>query len=265
MVLPLALLAAVARARWAGRVMGNARTRIEELERLQASQATLRTQDAEARRKVAHELKTPLTSVKGLAQLLAQFNLSAEERNRVAAMVVAETSRLAGMVDDLLDLERLGLREFERDAKPLDLSALWGRRVEILRAGAGRPIELDAAPGLWVRGDPALLDRVLENLVGNALKFSPAGTPVRVRLGPEDGWAVLDVLDGGPGVPPGERERIFGRFARGSAQGLAPGLGLGLAVVAEVVAWHRGEVRALEGPEGGALFRVRLARLRGAE
>jgi len=265
MLLPLVVLAGLARVRWAGRAMGDARSRIEELERLQSGQAALRTQDAEARRVVAHELKTPLTSMKGLAQLLAQFNLSVEERNRVAGMVVSETSRLARMVDDLLDLERLGLRDFHRDARPLDLSALWGKRVEFLRAGTSRAVTPDLAAGLGVMGDPALLDRVLENLVANAVKFSPEGAPVAVVLREEEGWAVLEVTDRGPGIPDGERDRIFGRFARGSAQGMAQGLGLGLALVAEVVAWHRGEVRVLEGPGGGSVFRVRLPLVRRAE
>jgi two-component system sensor histidine kinase TctE len=70
--------------------------------------------------------------------------------------------------------------------------------------------------------------------------------------------AVLEVEDRGPGIPAEERARIFGRFARGSTQGLAPGLGLGLALVAEVVAWHRGEVQADDGSDGGSCFRVRL-------
>lgn len=238
--------------------MGEARSRISELETLQGALAEAKVQDAEARRVVAHELKTPLTSVRGLAQLLAQFDLSPPERNRVARMVVSETARLAQMVDALLDLERLRLREFERDARPLDFSALCAERVDYLRAGTSREIVAEAGTGLPVLGDRALLERVLENLVSNAFKFSPEGTPVRINLRAEGSMAVLEVEDRGPGIPLEERDRIFGRFARGSAQGLAPGLGLGLALVAEVVAWHRGTVEADEGSGGGGLIRVRL-------
>ena len=261
MFLALLLVGALAgglRARRAGLAMTHARSRITELEGLQATITEARQEDAEARRVVAHELKTPLTSVKGLAQLLAQFDLSAPERNRVARMVVSETSRLADMVDALLDLERLRLRHYDRDAQPLDFSALCAERVGYLRMGTTRAIETNLAGGLWVLGDKALLERVLENLVSNAFKFSPEGAPVRMGLSAENAMAVLEVEDHGPGIPVPERARIFGRFARGSAQGLAPGLGLGLALVAEVLAWHRGTVTADEGSDGGSCFRVRL-------
>ena len=197
-------------------------------------------------------------SVKGLAQLLAQFDLSAPERNRVAQMVVSETSRLAQMVDALLDLERLRLRNYDRDAQPLDFSALCAERVDFLRAGTQREIVADFGIGLHVLGDKALLERVIENLVSNAIKFSPEGSPVRIGLRAEGSLAVLEVEDRGPGVPRPERAKIFGRFARGSAHALAPGLGLGLALVAEVVDWHRGTVEADGGPDGGSIFRVRL-------
>ncbi|GLH74960.1 hypothetical protein GETHLI_34620 [Geothrix limicola] len=246
------------RARQSRRAMHEAQRRIAELESLQSSLADLRQQDAEARRVVAHELKTPLTSVRGLAQLLAQFDLSGPERNRVAQMVVTETARLAEMVDALLDLERLRLRDFGQDARILDLSALCLARAGYLRAGTERNIEVDVEADLRVLGDQALLERVLENLVSNAFKFSPAGSPVRLSLRSEGSMARLEVEDQGPGVPVQERGAIFGRFARGSAQGMAPGLGLGLALVADVVAWHGGTVTVEAGAEGGSLFRVRL-------
>ncbi len=238
--------------------MSDARSRIMDLESLQETISEARLQDAEARRVVAHELKTPLTSVRGLAQLLAQFELSVPERTRVARMVISETSRLAHMVDALLDLERLRLRDFAKDAQPLDLSALCIERVDYLRAGTQREIVADVGTALHILGDKALLERVIENLVSNAFKFSPEGSPVRIGLRAEESMVVLEVEDRGPGVPVHERARIFGRFARGSAQGLAPGLGLGLALVSEVVTWHRGTVEADEGSVGGSIFRVRL-------
>jgi len=238
--------------------MSDAEARISELERIQESLSDTRQQDAEARRVVAHELKTPLTSVKGLAQLLAQFDLSGSERNRVAQMVVSETSRLAEMVDALLDLERLRLRVFERDAKPLELSLICAERAALLRAGTKRDILTEIQANLHVLGDKGLLERVIENLVANALKFSPDETPILIRLSADGSSARLEVEDHGPGIPTQEREKIFGRFARGITQGLAPGLGLGLALVAEVVNWHGGTVEADERAGGGSVFRIRL-------
>jgi signal transduction histidine kinase len=250
--------AAAARLRQARRAFAKAGGRIKELEALQSDLAESRARDREAQRVVAHELKTPLTSVKGLAQLLAKFDLSGAEKDRVTGLVVAETSRLAQMVDALLDLERLGLRDFEASAEPLDFSALCAGRAESLSAGPEGALAGAIAPGLRVRGDRLLLERVIENLVGNARKFSPPGTQVRLELRAEGPWAVLEVADRGPGIPGPERQRIFGRFARGSAQAAAPGLGLGLALVAEAAAWHRGAVQVDDSPGGGARFRVRL-------
>jgi signal transduction histidine kinase len=264
---PLAVLAAllavglpvwILAARRARRAMGAARERIAELEELQVALAETGRLDAEARRVVANELKTPLTSVKGLAQLLEKFDLSGAERSRVAHMVVTETSRLAQMVDALLDLERLRLREPGRDAQVLDLSALCAERAGYLDAGTGRELVLAIAPGVRVRGDRALLERVIENLVANACKFSPEGTPVRLGLRAQAGLALLEVEDQGPGIPEPDRARIFGRFQRGAGAGLAPGLGLGLALVAEVAAWHGGAVTVAPGTAGGARFQVRL-------
>lgn len=233
--------------------------RIRDLEALSASLEKGRRDEEDARRVVAHELKTPLTSVRGLAQILSGFDLSEAERKRVAEMVVAETSRLSAMVEALLDLERLKLKDFRRLAAPVDISRLVVERVSLLRAGGGREIRASVEPGLRVLGDETLLGRVLDNLVGNALKFSPSGEPVNVAIrAATDGEVLLEVEDRGPGVSPDERERIFRRFSRGKDVAAVPGLGLGLALVSEVVSWHRGRVELDTPHAGGSLFRVRL-------
>jgi len=233
--------------------------RIRDLEALSASLEEGRRDEEDARRVVAHELKTPLTSVRGLAQILSSFDLSEPERKRVAEMVVAETSRLSAMVEALLDLERLKLKDFRQLAVPLDVSRLVEERVSLLRAGSRREIRLSVEPGVGVSGDATLLGRVLDNLVGNALKFSPPGEPVDVALSSSSsGEVLLEVKDWGPGVSPEERERIFRRFARGKAVAAVPGLGLGLALVSEVVWWHRGRVELDTPRAGGSVFRVRL-------
>ncbi len=141
---------------------------------------------------------------------------------------------------------------------PLDLGRLVAERVGVLAAGNDRNVHCEAVPGMVVRGDAALLARVLDNLVGNAFKFSPPGSPVRVRVERRGDSAVIHVGDDGPGIPSAERERIFQRFVRGAGGASAPGLGLGLALVAEVVTWHGGTV-VVDSVEGvGSTFRVVL-------
>ncbi|MBK9373161.1 MAG: HAMP domain-containing histidine kinase [Holophagales bacterium] len=130
--------------------------------------------------------------------------------------------------------------------------------------GAEREIRFSGEPGLAVQGDAALLVRVVDNLVGNALKFAP-GEPVDVAVGPAGGESVcLTVRDRGPGIPPGEREEIFRRFARGGSAATVPGLGLGLALVAEIVRWHGGRIDVEAPGSGGASSASRFPRRAGA-
>lgn len=241
---------------------GTPRQRLELLESLAAEAAERSIAEAEARRVAAHELKTPLTSLKGLAQLLRDYDLDTDEQRHVADLVHHEAERLHALVDTLLDLERLQLKDFEREAGPVDLSGLAAGRAEALSRGTGREIHVEGDTAVTVRGVEPLLSRVVDNLVGNALKFAPPGSPVTVRVLRAAGEARLEVEDHGPGVAPADRERIFTRFGRGAAAAGQPGLGLGLALVAEVAAWHGGRVQLLDAPGGGSVFRVHLPVMR---
>lgn len=232
--------------------------RIGELEALAAALESELKDDAEARRVLAHELKTPLTSVRGLAQLLSGFNLGEERRRSVAGMVARESARLAEMVESLLDLERIKLKDFRKASSLFELSELARERSAFLASGGGREIRFSGEPGLVVRGDATLLVRVVDNLIGNALKFAP-GEPVDVTVDRDGRGAVsLAVRDRGPGIPPSERKEIFRRFARGGSAAAVPGLGLGLALVAEIARWHGGRVDVEAPGSGGSLFRFTL-------
>ncbi len=230
-------------------------------EREAARGAALRAEEVEARRVAVHEMKTPLTAVRGLTQLLSGFDLSPQERARVVAMVGEETERLGGMIESLNAVEKMRLADFDATARPLDLGALAGRRAAAIGAGAPGRVSVEAADGVVVLGDEGFLARVVDNLVSNALKFSPASSRVRIAAWRNGGDALLTVTDEGPGIPEAERSRVFGRFVRGSGAGGADGLGLGLSLVHEVVTWHRGRVsvRAAEGT--GSVFEVVLPAL----
>ncbi|HEV7921378.1 MAG TPA: CHASE2 domain-containing protein [Thermoanaerobaculia bacterium] len=215
-----------------------------------------REQDAESKRLLAHELKTPLASMRGLSQLLAGFELTDAERRRVAGLLESEAGKLQSLVSVLLDLERLSLRNFGQSSSVIDLGELAGARLELLRAGADRDLMLQAERGVFVRADAALLERVMDNLVGNALKYT--ASPITVSVHRRASEAVLEVADGGPGIAAEERARIFDRFFRGTTAGGTQGLGLGLSLVAEVARWHGGAVTLDEAEGGGSRFRVAL-------
>lgn len=232
----------------------------EGLEQLAAAIAARQSAEQEARRVLAHELRTPLTSVRGLTQLLAEYDLSKEERERMAHLAAAEAQRLQDMVEGLIDLERLTLRTREV-REPVHLARLVEDCAAVLAASTGRRIDLHLQDHVWVQGDPLALRRGVENLVGNALSYSPAATAITVRVTAERDEAVLSVADRGPGVPIEERQKIFARFGRGAAGAARQGLGLGLALVAEAAAGHGGTVEVTDTPGGGATFIVRLPRL----
>src|SRR3954451_10865500 len=217
----------------------------------------------------SHELRTPLTSIRGFAELFRQGAVADEaELARVMRRIEDEGARMGVLVDDLLLLARLDQhRPLER--QPVDLGRLAADAVEDVRMVApGRPIELhvaDARPPVVV-GDDLRLRQVLGNLLGNALTHTPDGTPIRVRVdtragdGGDDGWAVLEVTDEGPGLPDEHAARVFERFyrvdaARTRAEG---GSGLGLSIVAGLAAAHGGRVELDTAAGEGATFRVLL-------
>jgi signal transduction histidine kinase len=217
-----------------------------------------RAQEAESKRLLAHELKTPLASMRGLTQLLGGFQLTEAERQRVVTLLDTEAGKLQSMVTALLDLERLPLRDFESSTSVTDLSDLAERRVDFLRNSTERTIRVEAVPGVVVRADAPLIERVIDNLLGNALKYTTASAGVTLRVYESRGDAVLEVEDRGPGISVAERQRIFDRFFRGSTAAGTAGLGLGLAFVAEIARWHRGSVAVDAASHGGSIFRVTM-------
>jgi signal transduction histidine kinase len=232
--------------------------RVRRLEALAGEIAEERRETLESHRVVAHELRTPLTSIRGLAKLLSAYELSEDERRRVAGMVAEESTRLHEMVESLLDLERLALRDPAASRAAVDIRVLLTRRAELARSAGGHRIDLELEEGIVIEGAPELLERMIENLVGNAMKFSPPDTTVTLRGLRRGEDVMIEVDDEGPGVPADERPLVFRRFGRGRGADGHEGLGLGLAFVAEIARWHGGQVEVDEGRRGGACFRVTL-------
>ncbi len=217
-----------------------------------------RERDAESKRVLAHELKTPLASMRSLTQLMGGFELTDAERKRVSALLEHEAGKLETMVGTLLDLERLPLRDFASSSSVIDLGALVAARIDFLRASTDRTLFVSADPQLLVRADAALIERVVDNLVGNALKYTAAPSPVTVRVTRGGDDAAVFVEDRGPGIAEADRERIFQRFVRGTTAAGTNGLGLGLSLVAEIARWHGGAAGVEAMPGGGSRFRITL-------
>jgi two-component system sensor histidine kinase HydH len=206
---------------------------------------------------LAHEIKNPLASLKGNAQLLAAMLPGGEKPRTKAERVVDEAVRLEKLTNDLLKFVRTG----ELQRTPTDPAALVREAAASVAANAAakaginaddEPIEVDtsAAPAAWSL-DPGRMREVIVNLVDNAVA---AGLPVRASVRADRGRLVIEVADRGPGVPEEDRERIFEPFFTGKTQGT----GLGLAVVRRVVEQHGGTIAVLAGLGGGARFRVEI-------
>jgi two-component system, OmpR family, sensor kinase len=233
--------------------------------RQRESEQAARASEDRMRRFVAdasHELRTPLTSIRGFAELHRQGAVrDPRDVARLMRRVEDEAMRMGMLVDDLLLLARM---DQERPLLfiPVDLLTVVADVVHDARAVAsGRVIELDVAtaPPI-VSGDDARLHQVVQNLLTNALRHTPPDTPIEVRLRNEDGRAIVDIVDHGPGLSPQQRDRVFERFYRveSSRTRDSGGAGLGLAIVAALVTAHGGSVGVDDTPGGGATFRVVL-------
>lgn len=217
----------------------------------------------------SHELRTPLTSMRGYAELLRRNpDMSAEDIVLAMRRIEDEANRMGILVDDLLLLARLDQgRPLERN--PVDLEAMVRDAASDARvADPHRSITTRVSAPLVVTGDDARLRQALGNLLRNALVHTPPATPVEVSLRRDGDDAVLEVVDHGQGIPPGNAERIFERFYRADPgrsrdQG---GSGLGLSIAAAIVAAHGGRISVHPTPgAGGATFRIELPLPAGGE
>ena len=223
----------------------------------EASERRLRQFVADA----SHELQTPLTSVRGYAEL---FRRGAAERPADLAnamhRIEAEAQRMGVLVDDLLMLARLDQgRPLVRER--IDLVPLVRELVGDAHVVDGdRSIELDGDTNAVIVGDAARIKQVVTNLLSNARKHTPAGTPIHVSVRKEGDGALIAVADRGPGMPAAHAQRVFERFFRAdpSRARASGGSGLGLSIVSAIVAAHGGTVEVTTAPGDGATFTVHL-------
>jgi len=218
----------------------------------------------------AHDLKTPLTSVKGLVQLLQRQLPKQENAPHSAAVTLANidaaATKMARLIDELLDVSRLDMKQnIDLMLRDVDLVGLAQRVIEEQQQGTQRrQVQLRTdLRSLVARCDPDRIDRALQNLLSNALKYSPAGGDIVVGVTREEHddhrWAALSVTDRGVGIPAADLPRIFDRFERGgNVRGRIAGTGIGLAYVSEIATRHDGSVK-VDSQEGhGSTFTLRL-------
>jgi signal transduction histidine kinase len=234
-----------------------------------AAEAALRARD-EFLSLAAHELKTPVTSLLGVAQLNARRvhrsgGLEPGQVQDLLRVFGAQTLRLRTLIEQLLDVSRIHSGKLALDRRPTDLVAVVSDVVQqavTVEAGERHNIRVVAPPepgALVVQADALRLEQVFTNLLGNAVKYSPAGAEVVVRLErPAPDRARVEVRDSGIGVPPERRAHIFDRFYQAHGEGHFGGMGLGLYVSKQIVEQHGGTIAAEFPEEGGSCFVVTL-------
>jgi two-component system, NtrC family, sensor histidine kinase GlrK len=249
--------------RYLGRRLDWLRRRLDEFE----------TQKNRFLRHVSHELKTPLTALREGAELLhdqVAGPLTPTQR-QVVAIMRDNSVKLQRLIEELLDYQRAlhAAASLEVTTVVLDeLVAEAARAHELAARSKGLKLALEAQ-ATQLEADPVKLRSILDNLISNAVKFTPAGGTITVRARAQSGEAVIEVIDSGPGVPPEERESIFNLFFRGRTRAESgldgemraaiKGSGLGLAIVRELVEAHGGRI-AVVGEGHGGHFRVTLPR-----
>jgi signal transduction histidine kinase len=249
------------------------RDEIGDLTRAFASMQTRLLRQEEARHAfvatASHELRTPLASLDGTLELLEDDldpqRLDLEDARERISLAREHSRRLSSLATDLLDLSRLDA-EVSLRVEPVELGELCRAvAAEFERRAERRAIRIEVrqpSPACWAIGDPGAVARIVRILLDNAIGVGPSGSSIEARMTTQGSWARLIVSDHGPGVPEPERDRIFGRFQRGSTSGGRSGFGLGLAIGRELATRMGGSLTLLESPggphAGGARFALCL-------
>jgi len=232
------------------------------LDRLQRSFEELRRFSAD----VAHELRTPICAMRGEAELALSRPRSQRQYREVLERFAEQFDRLNALVNDLLLLAKFEGGGASLVMEPLDLGQLLGNLAELFEPLAeqkGIELRLDPLGGIGVRGEKALLQQALSNLIHNAIQYTQEGGSVRLKVTEEDGWAKILVEDTGLGIPEEEIPRVFERFYRveGSRSRQTGGAGLGLSIARRILEVHGGTIRLRSQVGVGTVVEVRLPEL----
>ena len=211
----------------------------------------------------AHDLRNPLNVIQGMSHMIMLLKLSDQKKTDLIKTIHEVSHQMLSLLNDLLDISAIESGKFTLEAKPGDITKAVEKRIDLMALNAeakGISIvsEFDEVP--LVSFDGERISQVLDNLLSNAIKFSPADTVIRVSVDAANGAAHIAVRDQGPGIPPGEKDKLFGTFEKLSVQPTAgeKSTGLGLAIVKKIVEAHSGTVTVLSEVGSGSTFTVSL-------
>lgn len=210
---------------------------------------------------ISHQFRTPLAIIDSTTHRILRRGTRMDEAELAerTRTIRSAVSGLARLMDATLTAERIDAGEFELSLRPIDLAQLivdiCARFAELFPT---REIRLGLTPAGPVECDSMLIDQALDNLIGNALKYSPGGEPIEVAARSENGHVLVSVADQGVGIPTDEQPRIFERFFRASTATGLPGNGVGLFTARQIARLHGGDITMAPAPAGGSVFTLRL-------
>jgi two-component system sensor histidine kinase/response regulator len=210
---------------------------------------------------LVHDLRHPLSSLGLIAEVLESEDMTPAERHAAVTQIRGMCTEMARLVDGVLVASRLEAGVFTVDRRLIQVGAVIEPMLRVFTPVATRrrvALVFEGSLDLEVRADPQKLRQALDNLVANALKFTPRGGRVVVRVSRDADHVVFEISDTGPGIPASERENIFDRYKQGSRGRAAGGAGLGLAIARGIAEAHQGTVAVDGDHSGGAAFRIVL-------
>jgi signal transduction histidine kinase len=209
---------------------------------------------------IAHDLRSPLTSILASAQLAGREGLSPEQRERVTATETNQARRMNVMINHLVEAAQIGTGELTVQPEPMDLAALVRQVVDSRQIiTTQHHLIVDALERLEGHWDPGRHEQVLDNLIGNAIKYSPDGGELRASVERQDGQVLVRVTDQGVGLRPEDLPRLFQLFSRLEPKGSIAGTGLGLHITRGIVEAHGGRIWAESAGRGhGSTFSMTL-------
>jgi signal transduction histidine kinase len=210
---------------------------------------------------VSHELRTPLTAIRGYSEYLMEEIKGRADLEKAVYHLHNESNRLSKLVDELLLLSRIDAKQQNFDMESLNFTELIEEVIEklILRADKSRiRLQKELEPELFVIGDRDKLTQSIINIIGNAIKYSPPQSIVKIVLTKDENHANMCVLDSGPGIKPEDIDKVFERFFRASNVKGTVGTGLGLSIAEEIIEAHQGTIKLENRTEGGTIAKISL-------
>lgn len=212
----------------------------------------------------SHEFKTPIVSLRGFAKLLKEEKLTPEERDEYLDIIISESDRLTALATNVLNLSKIENQNIVNEKTTFNLSEQIRRVILMMESKwSEKNLELDVdMEEINYFGNSELLNQVWFNLADNAIKFSPSGSPLKIKLSESESFVIFEIQDHGCGMDDSTREHMFDKFYQGNRKREIEGNGLGMTVVNKIVNLHRGSIFIDSEPNQGTLIRITLPKVK---